>query len=136
VAKTPSKPKAFRNPVTDADVEYFDRAVVKWQALLNLRDWRIVRESARDLKHMASLTGVEHPHKLARYRVGVDFKSAAVTPQSLESTALHELLHLLLRPMLDVAMAEGDHNDSVMEYEHAVIVILEQLLMAAYGGDT
>jgi hypothetical protein len=35
--------KARPNPVSDADVARFDEYVAKWRALLNLRDWRIVR---------------------------------------------------------------------------------------------
>lgn len=121
-----------QNPVSQEDVELFDTYIQKWRSLLNLRDWRIVRESKRDPKHMASLTSVEHEHKLAKYRVGTHFRSNAVTPESLESTALHELLHLLLRPMLDAAIADGEHSDQVAEYEHAVIVVLEEILMTAY----
>jgi hypothetical protein len=121
------------NPVSDKDVSLFDTFIHKWRALLNLRDWRIVRVRKRDPKYMAALLTVEHEHKLARYAVGESFGAIEVTPQSLESTALHELLHLLLRPMIDAAAAAGGHDDQVAEYEHAVIVVLEELLMQAYG---
>ncbi len=121
------------NTVHDAHVQQFEEYVHKWRVLLNLRDWRIVRTRKRPARVMAQLESVEHQHKLARYSVGRDFGAQEVTPESLESTALHELLHLLLRPLLDVAMEQGEHNDVLLEYEHAVITVLEELLMKAYA---
>jgi len=121
-----------QNPVLDVHVEEFDKHVDKWRTLLNLRNWRVNRIKKREARHMAALVTVEHEHKLARYSIGTDFGNTPVTQESLESTALHEMLHLLLRPMLDVAMAEGEHNDNVLEEEHSVITVLEQLLLHAY----
>lgn len=121
------------NPVSERDVAAFDRFVTRWQAILNLRNWRIERTNKRDAKHMASLVSVEHEHALARYSVGVNFGATKVTPRELESAALHELLHILLRPMIDEAVAQGEYNDAVLGYEHQVIVLLESLLQDAYG---
>lgn len=128
-AKTKEPPQ---NPVLDHHVERFEHYIDKWRTLLNLRNWRIMRSKKRELKNMAALLTVEHEHKLARYAVGMDFGVTTVNDESLESTALHELLHLLFRPMLDVAMNAGEHNDAVLEEEHSVIVVLEQLLLHAY----
>jgi hypothetical protein len=125
--------KAVNNPVSADHLTLFDSFVHKWRALLNLRDWRIIRAKKRDAKNMASLLTVEHEHKLARYAIGIDFGAAEVTQQSIESTALHELLHLLLRPLIDSAIATGEHDEQILEYEHGVIVVLEELLMQAYG---
>lgn len=125
--------KSAQNPVSDAHVKLFDEYVLKWRTLLNLRNWRIVRAAKRDPRHMASLVSVEYEHMLARYSIGTDFGSHEVTSQSLESTALHELMHLMLRPLIDVAIADGEHSFNVCEIEHAVIVVLEELLMSAYG---
>jgi hypothetical protein len=121
-----------QNPVSDEDLDKFDHFMEKWRTLLNLRNWRVLRAKKREVKNMAALLSVEHEHKLARYSVGLDFGSSKVTDESLESTALHEMLHLLLRPLLDTAMAETEHNDTVLEEEHSVIIVLEQLLLHAY----
>ncbi len=134
VRKKAAPPAGALNVVTEAHAEQFDEYIRKWQTLLNLRDWRIVRDPKRERQFMAVLLSVEHEHKLAKYRIGSDFRSQKVTPEALESTALHELLHLLLRPMLDTAMADGEHSNAVAEYEHAALIVLEGLLMAAYGG--
>jgi len=128
----PKKKDPPQNPVGDEDLEKFDQFMEKWRTLLNLRNWRVLRAKKREVKNMAALLSVEHEHKLARYSVGLDFGSSKVTDESLESTALHEMLHLLLRPLLDTAMAETEHNDTVLEEEHSVIIVLEQLLLHAY----
>ena len=127
-------PKPPRNPVSDEDVAEFEAYVEKWRDKLNLRDWRVVRAAKREKRHMAALLTVEHEHKLARYSVGEDFGADKVTPHSLESTAIHEMLHLRLRPLLDACMEEKSHTDAVLKYEHEVIIVLEDLLFRAYGG--
>lgn len=125
--------KPPQNPVSDEDVEQFDEFVAKWRTLLNLRDWRIVRKSKRNPRYMAEMLTISHEHKLATYNIGVDFGEAKVTKQSLEATACHELLHLLLAPLIASVVAEGEENTNTLEYEHAVIVILTELLMNSYG---
>lgn len=124
-----------QNPVLDHHAEEFDRYIEKWRTLLNLRNWRVVKAKKREQRNMAALLSVEHEHKLARYSIGLDFGNTPVTSESLESTALHELLHLLLRPLIDTAIVEAEHNDKLLEEEHSVIVVLEQLLLHAYKGD-
>lgn len=129
---TTKKKDPPQNPVLDHHVAEFDEYVDKWRTLLNLRNWRVSRVKKREHKNMAALVTVEHEHKLARYSIGMDFGNTPVTQESLESTALHEMLHLLLRPMLDVAMNSGEHDDAVLEEEHSVITVLEALLLHAY----
>jgi hypothetical protein len=124
--------KAPANPVLPEHVVQFDEFVAKWRVLLNLRDWRIERTGKRT-KAMAEVTSIEHEHKLAKYALGSDFGATPVTPVSLEKTACHELLHILLAPLIATACAEGEESDTTLEYEHAVIIVLEELLINAYG---
>jgi len=124
-----------QNPVLDHHVAEFDEYIKKWRELLNLRNWRVSRAKKREPKAMAALISVEHEHRLARYSIGVDFGAHEVNGESLESTALHELLHLLLRPLIDVAVAEGENNDAVLTEEHSIITVLEALLLHAYKED-
>jgi len=110
---------AYVNELTDADCLAFDGYVQKWQRLLNLSDWRIERADKRTKRAMAEVT-FDKPARLATYRIGTSFGACQVTPDSLERTALHELLHVLLHDALE------DPNDST---EHRVINVLEKLLM-------
>jgi len=122
------------NPVLDTDVDAFDFFIQHWQGVLNLRNWRIVRSHKRDPKNLASIESIEHEHHIATYQVGVDFgKSTKVTPKTLESTAIHELLHILLSELVTEAIAQGEENEVTLACEHSVILLLEKLLQDAYG---
>lgn len=107
------------NEVNDADLIVFDGYVLKWQRILNLYDWRIERSTRRPKKSMAEVV-FDDSAMLASYRVGRNFGSAAVTPDSLERTALHELLHVLLRKF---SLEQSEAN------EHEIVNLLEKLLM-------
>lgn len=111
-----------QNELTPEDCEAFDGFVAKWQKILNLSDWRIERSGKRAAKNMAEVT-FDNGARMATYRVGLSFGAAEVTPASLEATALHELLHILLHDMLEAepAALEGA--------EHRVINVLEKLLI-------
>jgi hypothetical protein len=109
------------NEVKDADCEAFDGYVAKWQKLLGLLDWRIERSTRRSKKSMAEVT-FDDSARLASYRIGLSFGAATVTPDSLERTALHEVLHVLLHDLL------SNPDDAT---EHRVINVLEKILMGA-----
>jgi hypothetical protein len=110
------------NELSAADCLVFDGFVAKWQSILNLADWRIERAGKRSAKNMAEVV-FDDGARLASYRVGVSFGDTPVTPASLESTALHEVLHVLLHDMLE---ADGGALEGA---EHRVINILEKLLL-------
>lgn len=110
---------AYTNPVTDANCAAFDQYVEKWQRLLNLADWRIERSNKRSKRSMAEVT-FNKGARLAVYQIGLSFGSCAVDSDSLERTALHELLHVLLHDLAD---------DPTEATEHRVINVLEKLLM-------
>jgi hypothetical protein len=107
------------NELSPADCDAFDGYVAKWQRLLNLSDWRIERAQKRSKRNMAEVT-FDDEARLASYRIGVSFFSEEVTPDSLERTALHELLHILLH---DLSVDWTESN------EHRVVNLLEKLLM-------
>lgn len=107
------------NPVSDAQVEEFGRYVKKWQDVLGLQAWRIERGSRRPKKVMAEVT-FNDEGMLATYRVGTNFGSSPVTPEALESCALHEVLHIMLRKF---KLDQSEAN------EHEVVNMLEKLLM-------
>jgi hypothetical protein len=110
------------NEVTDADCQAFDGYVQKWQRILNLADWRIERGTKRAKAGIMADIGMDPEARLAGYRIGVNFGAAEVTPDALERTALHELLHVFL---FDLKHADGDKSG----IEHRLINVLEKLLM-------
>jgi hypothetical protein len=117
--------KPAPNPLTPEQVDAFNLYVRVWQERLGLNDWRIVH-SRRKTRSMAEVT-IHHKARLATYRVG-DFGAEAITPESIEATALHELLHVLLAELTNQA-EYGIEGEALESAEHRVIHVLEKLLL-------
>lgn len=124
------KKKRPRNPLTDEDVAAFDRAIQKWRATLNLSDWEVYRGEgeirAKDIR--AELYDIEPEHRLAKYRVSRDFGPDAVTGDSIEGYARHEMLHLFIYELIVAAAEHGADSKEVMTQEHRIIKVLGPLL--------
>lgn len=115
-----------RNPVSPSDALIFDGYVVKWQARLNLNDWRIERGASPAKNAMASVE-FNDPARLATYRLG-DFGAEAITPKSLETTAVHELFHIVLHDLVNAAINRFE-PDQIEAAEHRVINLFEKILL-------
>lgn len=112
------------NTCTPEQTAAFDAYVRKWQARLNLCDWRLERGQKPAKGAMASVE-FNDPARLATYRLG-DFGAEAITPDSLERTCIHELLHVLLHDLIAAAHARDDAATEA--HEHRVINTLERYL--------
>jgi hypothetical protein len=71
--------------------------------------------------------------RLATYRLG-DFGAEKITPESLDQTALHELLHVFLHDLVTVAQEPKSSQDEIDMQEHRVINLLEKLLSRDSNG--
>jgi hypothetical protein len=117
------------NPVSAEQAEKLTAFVRRWQQLLNLNDWRITRSPQRKKGVMADLPTIDLEQRLAIYRVGTDFGMEAVDDTSLEATALHEVLHVLLAELIEAAKNPETPADTLRSVEHRVINTLERLLL-------
>ena len=120
------------NIPTPEDVQVFAQSVRKWQQVLSLGDWRIEKGSKPAKAAMASVE-FNTPARLATYRLG-DFGAEKITPESLDQTALHELLHVFLHDLMTVAQDPKSSQDEVEMQEHRVINLLEKLLSKDSNG--
>ena len=120
------------NIPTPEDVKLFAQSVRKWQQILSLGDWRIEKGSKPAKAAMASVE-FNTPARLATYRLG-DFGAEKITPESLDQTALHELLHVFLHDLMTVAQDPKSSQDEVEMQEHRVINLLEKLLSKDSNG--
>lgn len=123
-----ARKKVLKNPLSEADKALFDDEMRKWQVWLNLSNWRVIK-SDRKTNAMSEMFDWDTPNRMARYKIGDDYGVTKVTPHTIEGTAIHEMLHLLLHEPLEVACAEGEYNDTVMGAEHSAIAVLENLLL-------
>lgn len=104
----------------------FDQFVQKWQTTLSLGDWRIER-GQKPAKNAMATVEFNQGARLAVYRLG-DWGGEEITPQSLERTALHELLHILLHDLIDAASDPRSGDEQLEAAEHRVINVLERVL--------
>ena len=122
------------NIPTQQDAELFAQSVKKWQQVLSLGDWRIEKGSKPAKEAMASVE-FNQTARLATYRLG-DFGAEKITSESLDRTALHELLHIFLYDLLCVATDPKSSDEEIEMQEHRVINLLENLLSKDSNGRT
>jgi len=120
------------NIPTSQDAEFFAQCVKKWQTILHLGDWRIEKGMKPAKQAMASVE-FNASARLATYRLG-DFGAEKITPESLDKTALHELLHVFLHDLMTVAQDPKSSQEEVEMQEHRCINSLERLLFKDSHG--
>lgn len=126
---TKKKPEPPKNPVTQSGRDAFAMYVHKWQDALNLHDWRICASQKPAAKaNMAEVVKFDLEARLATYRIGDDFGGTPVTDASIEEIALHEVLHVFLRELLDFSGNPASNEKDVNSAEHRVIHTLVKLL--------
>lgn len=119
----------MKNRPSAAQAAEFDRYVAKWQDILALGTWRIERSTKPAPRGAMAAVMFNDGARLATTMLG-DFAGEEINPDSLERTALHEVLHVLLHDL--IAMA-GDARASDVQLEaaeHQVINVLERVLYA------
>jgi hypothetical protein len=126
------KPPA--NPVTPDDAAFFARCVGRWQSVLGMKDWRIAVSDRRSpRKVMAEVAKFDLEQRAASIRLGKDWSGEVVTPEMLDKTALHEVLHVFLHELIETARANHD-EDAIGSAEHRIINIMEVLLPMLSGA--
>jgi hypothetical protein len=122
------------NIPTPEQAELFAQSVKKWQQVLSLGDWRIEKGIKPAKAAMASVEFTPAA-RLAVYRLG-DFGAEKITPESIDMTCLHELLHVFLHDLMTVAQDPKSSQDEIEMQEHRVINLLEKLLSKDSNGRT
>jgi len=122
------------NIPTPEHAELFAQSVRKWQQVLSLGDWRIEKGIKPAKAAMASVEFTPNA-RLAVYRLG-DFGAEKITPESIDRTALHELLHIFLHDLMCVATDPKSSDEEIEMQEHRVINLLENLLSKDSNGFT
>ena len=115
--------------LTDDDKAAFDLYLIAWQERLGLQDWRIKRARKPAAKSNMAEVKIFHKNRLANVYLGASFGiNAQPTPESLEATALHELLHVLLAELVNQG-EYGIEGAALESAEHRVVHVLERLLL-------
>ena len=114
--------------MTDDQVTMFWGALCYWQEKLGLQDWRITHSMRVPAGAMAMMDKWDWPQRQVRCRLNRNWKSEEPTPDAISGTALHEILHVLLHPMIEAAKDQRTLPEDLQAAEHAVINKLERLL--------
>jgi len=122
------------NIPTPEHAEYFAQSVKKWQQVLSLGDWRI-EKGVKPAKNAMASVEFNEAARLATYRLG-DFGAEKITPESLDMTALHELLHVFLHDLITAAQDQKTSIEQLEKEEHRVVNLLEKLLSKDSNGRT
>lgn len=122
-----TKLPAVGNVLTPDDAEAFWNALSRWQGELSLTDWRIT-QSPKPSCYMADMHRWDWKQRQVSCRLGLNWKSSPITDVSIEQTAVHELLHVLLYPLIETVRGNSSPDD-IASAEHAVINVLERLLV-------
>lgn len=112
-------------PITEEHRAKFKAALERWQDELGLRDWRVgLKSKPASAKVMADVE-IDLEARVARVAIS---KSWSVEPsdKELDLAALHELLHVLLKPLMDVSKTKNE--TLIGSVEHSVINTLERIL--------
>jgi len=120
------------NIPTPHDAAYFSQSVKKWQQVLSLGDWRI-EKGLKPAKNAMASVEFNDAARLATYRLG-DFGAEKITPDSLDKTALHELLHVFLHDLMVTATDPKASDEQLEAQEHRIINLLEKLLSKDSNG--
>ena len=103
----------------------FAAALEYWQDELGLRDWRITLLQKPAKRYVMAEVSIDLEARLAQVAISSSWK-VKPTDKEFDDTALPELLHVLLRPLLEVA--KGDSEMMTGSVEHSIINTLERLL--------
>lgn len=117
------------NPITPPAREAFELYLRDWQERLNLRDWRIVFSPKTVKGACAEVTKFDLPGRVASIRLGEHFGSEPVDDVTLEDTAVHELLHVLLKEFKELVASPTATEDDIFSAEHRVIQTVVNLLV-------
>lgn len=108
--------------------DYFYACVKKWQIKLNLGDWVINYPKSKAQKDAMADVDCDRVNRMVSIRLGSNGWSGA-DDHRIEGTAVHELLHVRLRDLVELAKDPNTSEDTLMASEHQVVVVLEALLL-------
>jgi hypothetical protein len=115
-----------KNAPTQEQIDYFFNRVAHHQVRLNLQDWRIENSGRFAGKGCLADVAISPEDKLAVISIGRDWGSMPINEKTVNETALHEVLHVFLRQLVD--SAESRDASRLSSAEHSVVVVLEKLL--------
>ena len=117
------------NITTPDDRKAFSGYLREWQVKLGLGTWRITLSPKPAKNCLAQVYEFDREQRQARVKLGERWFATPVTPGTLEQTAVHELLHILLYELIEAAKNPHISQEDLANAEHAVVNALEKALV-------
>ena len=111
---------------TKKDFELFKTECQKWIDKLGLHEWDFYFKLA-DLKGSVATTACDCEGHIAKITLNTNIDRTACF-HSLEDTAKHEILHVLMSPLMTKATYRYVRYDELDEAEHSILMRLIKLL--------
>lgn len=124
----PAKPPT--NVLTDKQVAAFEAFLGRWQAWLNLLDWRVSLSKTPAGKRVLSEVQPDLESRMASVRLNRHWgENNSSSPVELERVACHEMLHVFLRELIDFAQDSRTSDEDLASFEHRVVHTLVTVLV-------
>jgi hypothetical protein len=121
--------------LTDKQKRHFWSCLFAWQERLGLTDWRITRSNRKPVgKTLCAMQDWEIGQRQVSCRLNSNWYSQEPTEEAIEQTAVHELLHVMLADLIELALTPGTTREDMESSEHAIINRLEKLLVPGEAG--
>ncbi len=115
------------NKTSKEDFEYFKKQCEYWQDRLSLRDWKLHYLHETYTGSYAWFRS-DVPGKTATLGLSVSWEDEKITKPKLNSSARHEVLHLLLADLVYAGHARQSTDEDFENTQHAIIRRLEHVL--------
>lgn len=123
------------NYLSPEQVEYFWTCLFGWQERLGLNDWRITRSPDEPKGRVqCEMAKWDFEQRQVTCRLKHNWFNSNVNETTIEQTAVHELLHVMLANLIETAKVVGTSDADLLYEEHGVINRLEQLLVPGERG--
>lgn len=117
-----------KNKLTEEHKLKFMSAIFGWQERFGLQKWSLIKSSIPS-KYMAEVDfEKDKSHKMARVKVGTDWKSTEPNEENISSVACHEVLHVLLYDLIEYSREHPYDGNGILEKEHEVINSIERAI--------
>jgi hypothetical protein len=117
--------------VTPRGCDLFWRCLRHWQVKLGLQDWRITSRTELMKRYIALTDKWDLVQRQCRVRLSTQWGAEEPSALEIERTAVHELLHVKLHPLSQLALDNGADQDAVITAEHGLINTIEAMLVPA-----
>lgn len=108
--------------------EAFKVACEHYRQKLGLTDWEFCYRHSDEHGRVLAAVHRDNEAKIATLVLSTDWDETRITPAGLREAARHEVLHVLLAELEDLAMSRINPRERWVAAEHAVIHRIERFL--------